>query len=387
MASPLHHHQAFLEDSLDSGVLIFTNDAARQHTELLFSAVLQQLAARQLQVLSTPYQRIELVRLIYRFAQSRPSKDLTLQTFFSSVNIDMAADLSLDGVDLEPVPEKIVEFTDHLFAHFFLPLKASSAKTPQPTPASLSVPSLSPGQTLPASSHRLSTLRRDCLIRDKNRCVVTRKFGNAEALVRFRRDGSDAVDDEGQHLFITGRRDFEYLEVAHILPHSLMSLDGDSATVTARRNALAILDMFDVGARHLIEGYNIDRPTNALTLTQGCHREFGMFHMYFEAVRDREAPPHTYDIQSFLPSVLSQVPETMTRTLPMAEHHNIDVPLPRLLAIHAAVAKVLHMSGAGEHCDSVLRDTEELLVQADGSTNLGTLAALRLGGWWNGLVV
>ena len=64
---------------------------------------------------------------------------------------------------------------------------------------------------------------------------------------------------------------------------------------TARRNALAILDMFDVGVCHLIDGRNIDRPKNAVTLTQRCHAEFGTFHMYFEAVPD--APVHTYTIQ------------------------------------------------------------------------------------------
>ncbi|OAA68017.1 hypothetical protein SPI_00212 [Niveomyces insectorum RCEF 264] len=143
--------------------------------------------------------------------------------------------------------------------------------------------------------------------------------------------------------------------------------------------------MFDVGVRHLIEGFNIDRPTNAMTLTRRCHTEFGTFDMYFEAVDD--APPHTYRIQSFRPPFFSQVPQTVTRTFFLSEDHTIDPPLPRLLAIHAAVAKVMHMSGAGSHCDQILRDTEELLIKADGSTNLGALAALRLGGWWNGLVV
>ena len=74
-------------------------------------------------------------------------------------------------------------------------------------------------------------------------------------------------------------------------------------------------------------------------------------------------------------------------TLFLTENHTIDPPLPRLLAIHAAVAKVMHMSGAGAHCEKILRDTEELLIKADGSTNLGTPTALRLGGWWNGIVV
>ncbi|OAA65875.1 hypothetical protein SPI_02662 [Niveomyces insectorum RCEF 264] len=66
--------------------------------------------------------------------------------------------------------------------------------------------------------------------------------------------------------------------------------------------------------------------------------------------------------------------------LTVSKNRTIDPPLPRLLAIHAAVAKVMHMSGAASHSDDILRDAEELLVKADVSTNLGTLAALRLGG-------
>ena len=140
--------------------------------------------------------------------------------------------------------------------------------------------------------------------------------------------------------------------------------------------------MFDVNVRHLIEGLNIDRPTNALTLTTKYHKRFGAFTTFFEET----GVPHTYRIDSLLPTLLRQPPEPVTRTLFLSEDHTIDPPLPRLLALHAAVAKVLHMSGAGWHCDNILRDTEELAVKADGSTNLGELAALRLHGWWNGVV-
>lgn len=143
--------------------------------------------------------------------------------------------------------------------------------------------------------------------------------------------------------------------------------------------------MFDVTVDHLIEGLNIDRPKNALTLTHRCHMDFGSFHMYSEAVPG--APPHTHRTQSFKPAFLSPVPQPVTRTLFLSADRTIDAPLLRLLTIHAAVAKVMHMSGTGDHCEKIMRDTEELLVKADGSTNLGTLATLRLGGWWNGIVV
>lgn len=105
-------------------------------------------------------------------------------------------------------------------------VKASSAKTPQPTPTTLSVPSLSSEQVLPGSAARLATLRRDCLIRDKLRCVITRMFDETEAVKRIQMHGNNAADDDGG-LF----NEVANLQVAHILPHSLMSLEGDTDIV------------------------------------------------------------------------------------------------------------------------------------------------------------
>lgn len=95
---------------------------------------------------------------------------------------------------------------------------ASGNKTPQPTPAALSAPV----ENVIGTPARLSYLRRDCLIRDHNRCVVTRKFNMPEAAERVKRDGSNAKDDDDQPL-IYAPGEFSDLEVAHIIPHSIMS--------------------------------------------------------------------------------------------------------------------------------------------------------------------
>jgi hypothetical protein len=47
----------------------------------------------------------------------------------------------------------------------------------------------------------------------------------------------------------------------------------------------------------------------------------------------------------------------------------------------------MKLSGAGEYIERVLRDMEELDVREDGSTHLGYLAGLRLGGWLDTLLV
>jgi hypothetical protein len=47
----------------------------------------------------------------------------------------------------------------------------------------------------------------------------------------------------------------------------------------------------------------------------------------------------------------------------------------------------MHLSGAGEYINGILRDLEEVNVKADGSTNLEFLMNLSLGGWLNTMTV
>lgn len=94
-------------------------------------------------------------------------------------------------------------------------VRAAGSKTPQASAASLSAPAIDHVVGTPA---RLSTLRRDCLIRDHHRCVVTQQFDVTEAINRGKRD-PEPKDDE--NLPLAGP--FTRIEVAHIIPHSIMS--------------------------------------------------------------------------------------------------------------------------------------------------------------------
>jgi hypothetical protein len=67
-----------------------------------------------------------------------------------------------------------------------------------------------------------------------------------------------------------------------------------------------------------------------------------------------------------------------TRTLYLSENRTIEPPSPRLLAVHCAIAHILHLSAAGAYIDRILQDAEEHGIRADGSTELGRLVALGL---------
>ncbi|CAK7223056.1 hypothetical protein SCUCBS95973_005048 [Sporothrix curviconia] len=131
--------------------------------------------------------------------------------------------------------------------------------------------------------------------------------------------------------------------------------------------------MFDLGVAHTIDGVDIDRPRNALT-----------FNVYFDHV---PGAYHTYWIRSFLPPRMNRlygIP--VQRELFVTGTHTIDPPSPRLLAIHRAIAHILHLSGAGDYIDAILRDLEYGIVRADGFSELDQMVSLVLENWAAGTV-
>jgi hypothetical protein len=136
--------------------------------------------------------------------------------------------------------------------------------------------------------------------------------------------------------------------------------------------------MFDDGILHLIEGSEIDRPRNALTLTHDFHQLFGNFEVYFEAAA---GIPHTYKIDTTRSGILRNPIFLLTRTLYLTTTRTIDPPSPRFLAIHRAITLVLYQSAAGDYINRILEHLDQINVREDGSTEVGHLIELRLGGW------
>jgi hypothetical protein len=74
----------------------------------------------------------------------------------------------------------------------------------------------------------VAALRGEYLKRDRHRCVISSRFDDAEALKRVER-GDDEVKDDDGHKLKHEAGTFAPLEVAHILPHSLMNIGGGGA--------------------------------------------------------------------------------------------------------------------------------------------------------------
>jgi hypothetical protein len=62
--------------------------------------------------------------------------------------------------------------------------------------------------------------------RDRHRYVISRKFDYAEAMKRVKYDSNNDAKDDNNFLLKNEAGTFAFLEITHILSHSLMFNDG-----------------------------------------------------------------------------------------------------------------------------------------------------------------
>ncbi|KAH8754637.1 hypothetical protein F5883DRAFT_573340 [Diaporthe sp. PMI_573] len=378
MAAPSHRHQSSLEGLIDfsAAAPFFADEQQRTQAVGRFRRIVDYFEAAEQPAprYGDGYNRPALVRLTFEYARSQTSQDRFLGAFFRSLALGMFDNDNVDLSDESVVADfrsPLFGFAEFLMTNFFLPLRASTNRTPQPSPVYHAAVQQAQTQEdqqriehFVGTPERLSALRGSCLTRDRHRCVITHTFDIAEAMPRLRQP--PATDDDGNPLDMSN---IGGLEVAHILPHALTKEENGELS-ESKKAAIAILNMFDSGVMHMIEGTDMHRPYNAITLSLEMHQRFGQFHIFFEP--DADAAPHTYRIDSFVP-FSTRFP--VTRTLFM--HPSIDPPSERLLALHSAIGHILHLSGAGDYIQVILRDMEEGVVRGDGSTQLGDI--LRIG--------
>ncbi|KAK2812806.1 hypothetical protein FQN50_001135 [Emmonsiellopsis sp. PD_5] len=380
-APPQHRHQSSLEAIINFSPPQSFAPEQRARARRTFYSILDHFNAAD-NSRRHGYRRTLLLRHTYEYSRSELSKDTFLRAFFQFMDVDIEQEnIDLDDEEVEDqIGSDLTTFADFLIDHFFLPLKASGHQTPQPSPAHLSAIRKVQGiHEFTGTPDRVSILRGSCLVRDRHRCVISRIFDQQEAIARLTQNLQGAQDDDGNSLL---GQPTMMLEVAHVLPHSLTQTDANSQLNDSKKAALMILNMFDCDVAHLIDGINIDRPLNAISLTRDLHTHFGNFTVFFEPVPGQE---HTYRIDTFLPQgILPGTP--ITRTLYLTDDRSIEPPSPRLLAVHRAIAYILHLSGAGGYIDNIFRDMEQMGIRQDGSTELGRLVKLRLGGWLDGAV-
>ena len=248
-----HRHQASLEGFLDFSNPRTLSADQRERASRKFYEIVDYFDEPG-STRGASYNRPRLIRLTYEYALSDESRDLLLQTFFHSIGLNFDDDdegFLLAGDGGEELRSSVLEFADYLMDNFYLPrivflqyptspllppsvslivriVRAVSYRTPQPSPAIHSAILMVQGgnQEYTTTPTRLSALRGTTLLRDHHRCVISRSFDYDEATKRIESEGEgNAQDDDGE--LLSGP--YYYLEVAHIIPHSLMRPGGSSS--------------------------------------------------------------------------------------------------------------------------------------------------------------
>lgn len=224
MAAPHRSHQISVQDFVNLSSTPPLAETVRIQAEERFHTVVDHFTPTDED--SASYNRPKLVGLVYRYAISPKSKDNVLLAFFRATELSMEGgpvDFS-DATQTDALRARVVGFAEYLVNNFFMPLRASTAQTPQPTPHFRSATMRSSSRDFIGTTGDLSALRGDCLVRDRHRCVVSRDFDMDEANKRATPDG-EALDDDGNPIL---NDDVRILEVAHILPHSLVQVGSES---------------------------------------------------------------------------------------------------------------------------------------------------------------
>ncbi|KAI6033299.1 hypothetical protein EDC04DRAFT_2897936 [Pisolithus marmoratus] len=154
---------------------------------------------------------------------------------------------------------------------------------------------------------------------------------------------------------------------AHIFPESISAnITSGSDLEMCAASVWAVLDCFGHHSlREELNGTNIHRLENVMTLDPTVHNDFATLKIWFTAME-----PNQYRLEAVDNFYLYGCPASVTFSTPNPEKY--PLPNPTYLAIRAACAKVAHLSGAGEYIEKVFRRMEDTRVLAEdgGSSEL-----------------
>ncbi|KDQ54118.1 hypothetical protein JAAARDRAFT_38731 [Jaapia argillacea MUCL 33604] len=243
---------------------------------------------------------------------------------------------------------------DMYLNHFVRCFRSKKGSTPAPS-FHVSRPSFDDAQIrlsylLQEAPKNHSTAKEKALIRDGYRCVLSGKFDtmsyvrNPAALPFFHASPS-AVSPT---------------QAAHIFPDSTnQGISGENEGGSEASTVWTVMERFgQVNGEEELNGPNIHRLENVMTLNPEVHFYFDLLMLWLEATDE----PNQYKIGASNPVIRQDLPQLVTFTT--LDAHNLPLPSPRYLALHAACARVVNLCGAAEHIDTIVRDIETLCVLA-----------------------
>ncbi|CAE6364000.1 unnamed protein product [Rhizoctonia solani] len=187
-----------------------------------------------------------------------------------------------------------------------------------------------------------SRAKKLALIRDNYRCMFSGAVDD-----KYLREVPRFADEVQQ-----GNVAVKITQCCHILPQKI-SLRRDTET---RRQEVAriwaILHMYGGIQPHELNGTGIHRLSNILTLEVGLHFCFDNLQIWLEPT----GIENQYSIARREEYYSPELPAVVT----FATSTQYPLPDPRYLALHAACARIIKLSGAAEYVEKILRDAEEV---------------------------
>ncbi|KAJ7049609.1 hypothetical protein C8F01DRAFT_1182500 [Mycena amicta] len=244
--------------------------------------------------------------------------------------------------------------------HLMLPMLAISLDR-RSEAVSIQTPTLDETADVIASADRTEQqrFRHALALREQYTCAITGYFDRSEVEPR-QRAGETIPSGPTLHM-----------AAAHIIPLYLNHFNDGN-----HRNGVRLLDpattwdmlgswtKIDLDA---LVGSNINSPENGIFMTRDDHDYFRAFKFYL----DKSAFPEPENVNKYKAICLRSVLSTGKKSA-VVTFRDETPPNPEFLRIHAAFAKVLHLSGAVIHLEDLQRDAERMeMLHLDGLADFG----------------
>ncbi|KDQ61386.1 hypothetical protein JAAARDRAFT_190164 [Jaapia argillacea MUCL 33604] len=203
-----------------------------------------------------------------------------------------------------------------------------------------------------------SAAREKALIRDGYRCILSGKLDAESYITR----------PAALQIYEASPSAVSATQAAYIFPDlTNRGITGDNEGAPKNQHSSTVWTVMErfgqVYGEEELDGSNIHRLENVMTLNPDLYEFFDTLHMWLEPT-DK---PNQYKITATSDVFLIGLPQLVTFTTSDAK--NLPLPSPRYLALHAACVRVLNLSGAAKRIDAIEVEMEKLSVLAsDGSS-------------------
>ncbi|CAE6424793.1 unnamed protein product [Rhizoctonia solani] len=235
-------------------------------------------------------------------------------------------------INTRATDQEVLDLGKSLYDYFVVYFKAVDVSTPPSSPASLD-PFQDPISTLMSTPTTYLEAKTNALNRDNYRWAFGQRvdihtYMNSPGLRKRLEDNPPLMID--------------YTECWHILPLRLTKdIRNNLAEGTEFATVFDILERFGGISHPELKERGLHHWTNILTVEKALLWYLDNLCVWLEPV---EGAGNSYRVGKRSPKIRCDLPDTIT----FATDMNLPLPDRRYLALHAACAKVVHMSGAAD---------------------------------------